>query len=60
MTHNEKLSDWDPVDRIRMEEEFKTPLVKGINENGQVFGQMDLEIRYLIWVWCQIMWRHKV
>ena len=25
MTHNEKLSDWDPVDRIRMEEEFKTP-----------------------------------
>ena len=25
MTHNEKLSDWDPIDRIRMEEEFKTP-----------------------------------
>ena len=29
MTHNEKLSDWDPVDRIRMEEEFKTPPRKG-------------------------------
>ena len=29
MTHSEKLSDWDPVDRIRMEEEFKTPPRKG-------------------------------
>ena len=29
MTHSEKLSDWDPVDRIRMEEEFKTPPHKG-------------------------------
>ena len=25
MTHREKLSDWDPVDQIRMEEEFETP-----------------------------------
>ena len=29
MTLDEKLSDWDPVDRIRMEEEFKTPPRKG-------------------------------
>ena len=59
MTHNEKLSDWDPIDRIRMGKNLKHPLVKGINESGQVFRRMDLGIRYLIWVWCQIMWWHK-
>ena len=29
MTHREKLSDLDPVDQIRMEEEFETPPRKG-------------------------------
>ena len=29
MTHREKLSDLDPVDKIRMEEEFETPPRKG-------------------------------
>ena len=29
MTHSEKLSDWDPVDQIRMKEEFETPPRKG-------------------------------
>ena len=60
MTHNEKLSDWDPVDRIRMEEEFQTPPRKGDQRKWTGFRRMDLGIRYLIWVWCQIMWRHKV
>ena len=31
MTYREKLSDLDPVDKIRMEEEFETPPRKGGN-----------------------------
>ena len=37
MTHREKLSDLDPVDKIRMEEEFETPPRKGDQLKGTGF-----------------------
>ena len=37
MTDREKLSDLDPVDKIRMEEEFETPPRKGDQRKGTGF-----------------------
>ena len=60
MTHREKFRIWIQLIKLGWRKNLKHPLVKGINGNGQVFRRTDLGIRYLIWVWCRIMRRHKV